>query len=117
MVVGVCTIDLHLPGTGSLKGKRQILLSLKDRLKKTYNVSIAEVDGNDLWQRAVLGVACVSNDGRHARQMLDAVVSEIRANPSVELIEHHVEPLCPMTGHKRTDRVGDQIGMEIADIL
>src|SRR3989442_1716816 len=46
MVVGVCTIDLHLPGTGSLKGKRQILLSLKDRLKKTYNVSIAEVDGN-----------------------------------------------------------------------
>jgi len=93
MVVGVCTIDLHLPGIGSLKGKRQILLSLKDRLKKTYNVSIAEVDGNDLWQRAVLGVACVSNDGRHARQMLDAVVSEIRANPSVELIEHHVELL------------------------
>jgi uncharacterized protein YlxP (DUF503 family) len=93
MVVGICTIDLHLPGIGSLKGKRQILLSLKDRLKKTYNVSVAEVDGNDLWQRAVLGVACVSNDGRHARQMLDAVVREVGANPCVELIEHHVELL------------------------
>ena len=93
MVVGVCTMDLHLPGIGSLKGKRQILLSLKDRLKRTYNVSIAEVDGNDLWQRAVLGVACVSNDGSHARQMLNAVVGEVRANPCVELIEHHVELL------------------------
>ena len=93
MVVGICTIDLHLPGIGSLKGKRQILLSLKDRLKKRYNVSVAEVDGNDLWQRAVLGVACVSNDGRHARQMLDAVVREVGANPCLELIEHHVELL------------------------
>ena len=93
MIVGVCTIDLHLPGIGSLKGKRQVLLSLKERIKNTHNVSIAEVEANDLWQRAVLGVACVSNDGRHARQMLDAVVNEVRANPSVELIEHHVELL------------------------
>src|SRR5438093_11928868 len=98
MVVGVCTIDLHLPGTGSLKGKRQILLSLKDRLKKTYNVSIAEVDGNDLWQRAILGVACVSNDGRHARQMLAALVSEICANPSVGVTEVHDDRLRPLPG-------------------
>src|SRR5205809_6806080 len=98
MVVGVCTIDLHLPGTGSLKGKRQILLSLKDRLKRTYNVSIAEVDGNDLWQRAVVGVACVSNDGSHARQMLDAADGEVRTNPSAETIVHHVDAPCPLTG-------------------
>ena len=91
MVVGVCTIDLHLPGVGSLKGKRQILLSLKDRLKKAYNVSIAEVDANDLWQRAVLGVACVANEGRHVNQVLDSVLNEIRANPSVELVQHHTE--------------------------
>ena len=91
MVVGVCTIDLHLPGIGSLKGKRQILLSLKERIKNTYNVSIAEVDGNDLWQRAVLGVACVSNDGRHVNQVLDAVLNAVRANPSVELVQHHTE--------------------------
>jgi uncharacterized protein YlxP (DUF503 family) len=91
MVVGVCTIDLHLPGIGSLKGKRQILLSLKDRIKKAHNVSIAEVDANDLWQRAVLGVACVANDGRYVNQVLDAVLNAVRANPSVELVQHHTE--------------------------
>ncbi|TAL12892.1 MAG: DUF503 domain-containing protein [Nitrospirae bacterium] len=91
MVVGVCTIDLHLPGVGSLKGKRQVLLSLKDRIKKAHNVSIAEVDGNDLWQRAVLGVACVANDGRFVTQVLDAVLNAVRANPSVELVDHRTE--------------------------
>jgi uncharacterized protein YlxP (DUF503 family) len=91
MVVGVCTIDLHLPGVGSLKGKRQILLSLKERIKKAHNVSIAEVDGNDLWQRAVLGVACVANDGRYVTQVLDAVLNAVRANPSVELVDQHTE--------------------------
>jgi len=83
MVVGVCTIDLHLPGTGSLKDKRRILLSMKERIKKAYNVSIAEVDGNDLWQRAVLGVACVANEGRYVNQVLDGVLNAVRANPSV----------------------------------
>jgi len=91
MVVGVCTIDLHPPGVGSLKGKRQILLSLKERIKKAHNVSIAEVDGNDLWQRAVLGVACVANDGRYVTQVLDAVLNAVRANPSVELVDQHTE--------------------------
>jgi len=91
MVVGVCTIDLHLPGIGSLKGKRQILLSMKERIKKAYNVSIAEVDGNDLWQRAVLGVACVANEGRHVNQVLDGVLNTVRANSSVELVDHHTE--------------------------
>jgi len=93
MVVGVCTIDLHLPGIGSLKGKRQILLSLKERIKNAYNVSIAEVDANDLWQRAVLGVACVATDGRHVNRVLDSVLNTVRANPSVELVQHHTELL------------------------
>ena len=91
MVVGVCTIDLHLPGTGSLKDKRRILLSMKERIKKAYNVSIAEVDGNDLWQRAVLGIACVANEGRYVNQVLDGVLNTIRANPAVELVDHHTE--------------------------
>ena len=91
MIVGVCTIDLHLPGIGSLKGKRQILLSMKDRIQGKFNVSVAEVDANDLWQRAVLGVACVANDGRYANQVLDGVVNMIRANPAVELIKNQME--------------------------
>ena len=93
MVVGVCTIDLHLPGIGSLKGKRQILLSLKERIQHRFNVSIAEVDGNDLWQRAVLGIACVANDGRHVTRSLEAVLNVVRANPSVELVRHQMELL------------------------
>jgi hypothetical protein len=93
MVVGLCTIDLYLPGVGSLKGKRQVLLSLKDRIQGKFNVSIAEVDANDLWQRAVLGVACVSNDGRHVNKVLDSVLNAVRATPSVELVRHQLELL------------------------
>ena len=93
MIVGLCTIDLYLPGVGSLKGKRQVLLSLKDRIQGKFNVSIAEVDANDLWQRAVLGVACVSNEGRHVNKVLDSVLNVVRATPSVELVRHHLELL------------------------
>lgn len=93
MVVGLCTIELYLPGVGSLKGKRQVLLSLKDRIQGKFNVSVAEVDANDLWQRAVLGVACVSNDGRHVNKVLDSVLNAVRATPSVELVRYQLELL------------------------
>jgi uncharacterized protein len=93
MVVGLCTLELHLPGVGSLKGKRQILLSLKDRIRAKFNVSIAEVDGQDLWQQAVLGVACVANDRRYTNQVLDSVLNLVRANPAIELVRHQIELL------------------------
>jgi uncharacterized protein YlxP (DUF503 family) len=93
MVVGVCTLELHLPGVGSLKGKRQILLSLKERIRAKFNVSIAEVDGQDLWQKSVLGVACVANDRRYTNQILDSVLNLVRANPSIEIVQHRMELL------------------------
>jgi uncharacterized protein len=93
MVIGLCTLELHLPGVGSLKGKRQILLSLKERIRTKFNVSISEVDGQDLWQRAVLGVACVANDRRYTNQILDSVLNLVRANPSIEIVQHHMELL------------------------
>jgi hypothetical protein len=62
MVVGICTIGLQLAENHDLKGKRQVLKSVKDRVRDRFNVSIAEVDDLDLWQRATLGVACVSKD-------------------------------------------------------
>lgn len=65
MVVGVGTIELYLPESHSLKGKRQVVNSLKGRLKNRFNVSVAEVDHLDVWQRATLGVAFVSNDRRY----------------------------------------------------
>jgi uncharacterized protein YlxP (DUF503 family) len=62
MIVGICTIVLQLAENHDLKGKRQVLKSVKDRVRNRFNVSIAEVDDLDLWQRATLGVACVSKD-------------------------------------------------------
>jgi uncharacterized protein YlxP (DUF503 family) len=64
------TWELHLEGCRSLKDKRQILRSLKDRLRNKYNVSVAETDHNDLWQRAELTVCVVSNERVHAQDVL-----------------------------------------------
>jgi uncharacterized protein YlxP (DUF503 family) len=76
MVVGLLSIEFHIPGARSLKEKRMVLRSVKDRIKK-FNVAVAEVEYHDLWQRCVLGVVTVSNDEKHADQELAAVVNEI----------------------------------------
>jgi uncharacterized protein len=76
MVIGHLSIELHIPGARSLKEKRMVLRSVKERIKK-FNVSVAEVEFNDLWQRAGLSVVMVSNDQRHADRELAAVVNEI----------------------------------------
>ena len=93
MIVGLCTIELFIPDSQSLKDKRQVVLSVKDRLREKFNVSVAEVDGQDLWQRAVLGLACVANDGRHVNQVLDQALNLIRGNPAVEIVQSRVEML------------------------
>jgi uncharacterized protein YlxP (DUF503 family) len=91
MFVGVCTIEVHIPESGSLKTKRQSLRSLKDRIRNTFNVSVAEVDGNDLWQRSSLAVAAVSNDKSHLNQTLDRVVNMVRAVPELDLLDYQIE--------------------------
>jgi uncharacterized protein len=76
LVIGHLSIELHIPGARSLKEKRMVLRSVKDRLRK-FNVAVAEVEHNDLWQRAGLSVVTVSNEEKHADQELAAVVNEI----------------------------------------
>lgn len=93
IIVGLCTIELVVPGSRSLKDKRQVLASLKDRLHQKFNLSVAEVDGQDLWQKAVLGLACVANDGRRANQVLDQALNMIRNVPAVEVVQSRVELL------------------------
>jgi uncharacterized protein YlxP (DUF503 family) len=93
MIVGLCTIELYLPDGHSLKAKRQILLSLKDRLRDKFNVSVAEVGDQDLWQRAVLGIACVANESGYVNQVLDQAVNLLRSTPSVELLQFRIEML------------------------
>lgn len=93
MIVGLCTVELFLPESQSLKDKRQVLLSLKDRLREKFNLSVAEVDGQDLWQKAVLGLACVANEGRYVNRLLDQALNLIRAVPAVEIVQSRIELL------------------------
>jgi uncharacterized protein YlxP (DUF503 family) len=91
MFIGVCTIEMHIPESGSLKTKRHSLKSLKDRIRSKFNVSVAEVDHNDLWQKASLAVAAVSNDKSYLNQTLDHVLDLVRSVPEVNLLDYHIE--------------------------
>ncbi len=82
---------MHLPEGHSLKSKRRILSSLKTRLCGTFKVSVAELDDHDLWQRSVLGIACIANESRHVNQVLDQSLNMIRATPTLELLDVHME--------------------------
>jgi uncharacterized protein YlxP (DUF503 family) len=83
MVVGLLSVELHVPGPQSLKDKRAILRRIKDRLKK-FNVAVSEVEHHDLWQRAGLAVVTVSHDQKHADRELAAVAEEIeRVEPGL----------------------------------
>ena len=93
MMVGLCTVELHIPDVQSLKGKRQVLSSLTTRIRNRYNVSIAEIDEHDLWQKSILGIACVANEAGRVNQILDQVLNLIRANPSLELLRSQIEVL------------------------
>ncbi|MBP0124466.1 MAG: DUF503 domain-containing protein [Nitrospira sp.] len=70
-----------------------MLLSLRDRLREKFNLSVAEVDGQDLWQKAVLGLACVANDGRYVNQVRAQALNLVRRVPHAELVQLRVELL------------------------
>lgn len=92
MNVGVCKVTLHLPENTSLKGKRQVIKSIISRVQNRYDVSIAEIDNQNLWQLATLGIACVSNDGRHVNEVLSKVVDFIsRSRGEAELADYEIE--------------------------
>ena len=94
MNVGVCKLTLRLPENQDLKGKRRVVKSLCDRIRFKFNVTIAEVDNNDKWQVATLGIACVSNSNRQVAQALDQVISYIEvSHVDVEMVECEVEAL------------------------
>jgi uncharacterized protein YlxP (DUF503 family) len=93
MKVGLLTLELYIPEANSLKSKRFIIKSLKDKIKNKYNVSIAEVDANDLWQRSILGAACVANETKVINQTLDGIRDIILKTPSIELINSTIEML------------------------
>ena len=93
MAVGLLTLELHLAEAQSLKDKRQVLRRLKDRLRSTFNVAVAELDFEDTWQRSVVGVVTVSNEEQHVEEALQKVLVEADRILGPVLVSHAVDLL------------------------
>jgi uncharacterized protein YlxP (DUF503 family) len=93
MVIGLLTLELHFPGARSLKDKRQALRSLEQRVRNRHNVSIAEVEHQDLWQRGRLAVVAVNTDQVHLEQTLSSVAGEAATARDVLLVDQQMELL------------------------
>lgn len=113
MVVGVCKVAFLLPGNASLKGKRSIVRRIVDRTRAKFNVAVAEVEDMDAHRRAVIGLAVVSNDARHANAMLDRISSfmtslteAVPSERSLEIMHVGGEPAPFVSGYD-TDGVTD----------
>lgn len=91
MIVGTLRVRLLLRQARSLKDKRQVVKSIKDRLANDFNVSVAEIEELDNRQLAVLGVAMVSNEAHHVKIALGQIVQALRVHPVAELLEHEIE--------------------------
>lgn len=89
--IGILTLELRLDNSHSLKDKRHVVKSLKDRLRNKFNVAVAEIDHQDLWQRAAIAAVTVSSDHVHAEKVLQSVEDEAAALLGSELVETTVE--------------------------
>lgn len=93
MVIGVLQLELSIGDAMSLKDKRRVVKSIKDRIAHGYNVSIAEVGALDQHRRAILGVAMVSNDSRYVQGALSKIVDFVRATGTADLMDYQIELL------------------------
>ena len=94
MNIGALQVRLRLPENHSLKGKRKVVKSIISQVSSKFNVSVAEVDDHDMWQVATIGVSCVSNEGRHANEILSTVIDFIeRVRGDAEVLDYEIEIL------------------------
>jgi uncharacterized protein YlxP (DUF503 family) len=93
MPIGLLTLEIYIPEAHSLKDKRQVLRSLKDRLRRKFNVAVAELDGQDSWQRSVVGIVSLSNNAGHVEQSLRTVLEDSERQLGRDLIGHELEVL------------------------
>lgn len=92
MMIATCTLELYLPMAHSLKAKRGRLKPLMARLRREFNVAVAEIDYHDVWQTAAIAVVTVSTEGGHAQALLERVVHYIEHHfPDVDVTDHHIE--------------------------
>lgn len=87
MFVGIVRIELHLPGSSSLKEKRSVVQGLKERIRQRVHAAVAEVDHQDLWQRAALGVSVISGERRQVDEQLQSVRRLAESCPGAELLD------------------------------
>ena len=94
MNTGICKIRLYIPENHSLKTKRRTVKSIITRLRAQFNISVAEVEDQDLWQLATLGISCVSNNNQHIDEILTKVTNFVACNyPELEIIDRDIEIL------------------------
>lgn len=91
MPIGLLTLEIHIPDAQSLKDKRQVLRRLKDRLRARFNVAVAELEHQDLWQRARVGVVSISCDAKHLDESLQAVAEESERVLGRDLVSRDIE--------------------------
>ena len=92
MIIGVCTLELQIYGSASLKQKRQVVQSVLDRVRNEFNVSTAEVDHQDSWQLATLAFACVASEGGYVQGLLQRVVDFVDSKRfNLVLLDYHIE--------------------------
>lgn len=91
MFVGVCQIEIMLPDSDSLKTKRFVLSSIKAKIRNKFNVSVAEVGNNDLWQRGLLGLAVVTNEQKFVDQTFNKILELLYQEDRLEVLGHTIE--------------------------
>ena len=91
MPIGLLTLEIHIPDALSLKDKRQLLRSLKDRLRAHFNVAVSELEHQELWQRSRVGVVSISGDGRHLEEMMENIAGESERLLGRELVSREIE--------------------------
>jgi hypothetical protein len=91
MPVGLLTLEIHIEDAQSLKDKRQVLRSLKDRLRAHYNVAVAELAHQELWQRARIGVVTISGDARHLEESLAQIAAESERLLGRDLVSQEID--------------------------
>ncbi len=91
MPIGCLTLEIQIPDARSLKDKRQVLRSLKDRLRANFNVAVAELAYQDLWQRSRVGVVSLSGDGKHLEESFAAILAESERILGRDLVSQEIE--------------------------
>ena len=91
MRIGVLRVSFMIFNSQSLKQKRMVLRSVKDRLMNQFNISVAEIGSNDKWQIAELGIAAVGNNGRFVNSVMEEVKNFLDSNPAIRIIEAEIE--------------------------